>query len=123
MLRYAAALLIWPALFLLPAPAPGRAPGPAPALGGQIVNDLAGTYENVSGGGYCYVYGRPRGYLFVNENGSQALFAYAGPGQLRMIRGDWDPSVIVSVEHDPYGRVRLRFDSPNAPTGYWARVG
>lgn len=121
--RHIAALLILPVAFFLPTPAPGRAPAPALALSSQIVNDLVGTYENISSGGYCYVYGQPRGYLFVNENGSQAQFIYAGPGQLRMVRGDWDPSITVSVERDPFGRLRLRFDSPNAPTGYWARVG
>jgi hypothetical protein len=119
MLRYTTALLLLFGLFLAPEPTPV---GPVPAHGAQIVNALPGTYENVSGGGYCYVYGRMRGYVFVNENGSQALFAPTGWGQLRMVSGDWDPSIVVSVGQDAYGRTQLRFDSPNAPTGYWVKV-
>jgi len=85
-------------------------------------NDLAGTYYNVSARAYCQVSPRRGGYLFVNENGSPARFAFSGPGQLRMVRGEWDPNVVVSVTRDAQGRMVLRFDSPTAATGYWVRV-
>lgn len=120
MWRYIGALLLLPALFLGPTPTPL---GPAPASAARFINGLPGTYQNVSNGGICYVYGQWGGYVFVNENGSQALFQYVAPGQLRMVQGEWDPSVVASIDYDAYGRTQIRFDSPYAPTGYWVRVG
>jgi hypothetical protein len=81
---------------------------------------LAGTYENVSSGGYAYIYERRRGYLFVNEHGSEAIFDYTGPGRLEMISGDWAPTT-ATVGRDRQGRTQIRFVS-DGPPGYWVRV-
>jgi hypothetical protein len=119
MLRYIGGLLLLPALFLAPTLTPIE---PSAARAQRFVTQLPGTYQNVSNGGFCYVYGQWGGYVFVNENGSQALFQYAAPGQLRMVQGEWDPSVVASVGYDAYGRPQIRFDSPYSPTGYWVKV-
>jgi hypothetical protein len=122
MLRYLAAFLL-PALLFLLSPAPAGAqwprPRPVPARGPRMSDDLSGRYANVSGGGDCSVYRRGRGYVLVNERGSRAYFAPSGPGQFRMASGEWDPGVRVTVSGDRYGRTVLRFDSPDAATGYW----
>ena len=118
MVRYAMAapLLVALAVLLAPAEAAGqRRPPPRRAE----VN-LAGTYENVSGGGTCYIYARRGGYLFVNEHGTEARFAYTARGKLEMTSGDWDPTT-VTVGKDRQGRTRLRFDSGEKP-GYWVRA-
>jgi len=65
------------------------------------------------------VYARGTNYEFINDKGSSATYVFTSPNQLRMLYGDWDPSVVVTVSLDSYGRTVLRFDSPNAPTGYW----
>jgi len=119
------ALLLLPALLLLvpsqPAAAQWGAP-PQPGIGSWMGDDLAGTYYNPNARAYCRVSPRRGGYLFVNENGSPAWFAYWAPGQLRMVRGEWDPNIVVTVSRDAMRRTMLRFDSPMAPTGYWVRV-
>jgi hypothetical protein len=92
-----------------------RAPPPA-----QREVPLEGTYENVSSGGTAYVYKRGRGYLFVNEKGTEARFEYTGRGRLEMTSGDWDPTT-VTVGKDRRGQTRLRFDSGGKP-GYWVRA-
>jgi len=117
-------LLLLPALLLLVSP-PAQAQWgrpPLPRVGSWMGDDLAGTYFNPSARAYCRVTPRRGGYLFVNENGSPALFTYSAPGQLRMARGEWDPNIVVSVTRDAMGRMMLRFDSPSAPTGYWVRA-
>jgi hypothetical protein len=121
MIRTCAALLLPAVLLLSPAPAEAlwRQPYPIPnyaPVGGDI---LPGTYANVSGGGTCEVYAHRRGYLFINEKGSQALFVYTAPGQLRMTAGTWDPNTTVTVSQDRRGRTVLRFDEPFTPAGYW----
>jgi hypothetical protein len=118
MIRYAMAapLLVALAMLLAPAEAAGqRRPPPRP----PEVN-LAGTYENVSSGGTAYIYKRGRGYLFVNEQGTEARFAYTGRGRLEMTSGDWDPTV-ATVGQDRRGRTRIRFDSGGKP-GYWVQA-
>jgi hypothetical protein len=81
---------------------------------------LAGTYENVSSGGYAYIYNRGRGYRFVNEQGSEAIFRYTGPGRLEMVEGEWAPTT-ATVGQDRHGRTQIRFVS-DGPPGYWVRV-
>jgi len=85
-------------------------------------DDLAGTYYSPTARAYCRVSPGRHGYRFVNDKGSPAWFAYSAPGQLRMVRGEWDPSIVVTVTRDATGRMVLRFDSPTAATGYWVRV-
>jgi hypothetical protein len=123
MLRYLTAAVLPVALFLLiPVPASGQGRVP-PARSRHVVHDrIAGTYQNVSGGGTCFVYNRIESYLFVNERGDQAEFAYVAPRRLRMISGDWDPNIVVTVSSDAQGRTVLRFDAPRTPTGYWVQM-
>ena len=81
---------------------------------------LPGIYGNVSGGGTCEVQIDRRGYyLFTNENGSQAEFAYYAPGRLHMISGTWNPNIDVTVSQDRRGRTVIRFQEPSTPAGYW----
>jgi hypothetical protein len=82
--------------------------------------EIAGGYVNQSNGARCYVERRDRSYIFVNESGSRARFIFTGPDRLEQVAGDWDRSVIATVQRDRLGRILLRFDSPNAPPGYWA---
>ena len=122
MLRYFAAFLL-PALLFLLSPAPAGAQGPRPrpvsARGPQMSDDLSGRYDNVSGGGDCSIYRRGRGYVFVNERGSRAYFVPSGPGQFRMVSGEWDPSTQVTVSGDRYGRTVLRFKTRGEHPGFW----
>src|SRR5262245_62403638 len=123
MRRYVAFLL--PAVLLLAglceAAAEWAQRWPAPVAAAQF-NDIPGTYENISSGGYCSVEARRGGFLFTNERGSSAWFAYVAPGQLQMVSGEWDPNVVVTVGRDAYGRTLLRFDAPGTPTGYWVKM-
>jgi len=119
------ALLLLPALTVLVSPPPAAAqwgPYPLPRTGAWMGDGLTGTYYNPSARGYCRVSPSRGGYLFVNENGSPAWFASWAPGELRMVRGEWDPYIVVTVTRDTTGRTMLRFDSPMAPTGYWVKV-
>lgn len=88
----------------------------------QIVDTgLAGTYENISSGGTCYIYRSGRGWTFVNEHGASAYFVEAWPGQLDMVSGEWDPTTVTVGRHRN-GQLLLRFDSGTRP-GYWLKVG
>jgi hypothetical protein len=120
MLRYLTALLLLAALCAAGAP-PAAAAGPAVALGQRQADDISGTYINRSNGGECEVYARGRGYVFVNENGSKARFVFTRPGRLEMTAGDWDPSVVVTVQRGRGGRTVLRFDSGKERPGSWVR--
>jgi hypothetical protein len=119
MFRTCAILLLPAALLLFPAHTEAQWGRAYQAFARRGGDPLPGVYANVSGGGTCEVRLVPRGYLFINEKGSQALFAYSAPGQLRMIEGDWDPYTNVTVSRDRRGRTVLRFDEPNTPSGYW----
>lgn len=119
MLRIFPALLL-PAMLLLTAPAPADAYWPVPARA-RVGYNLAGPYVNVTNGGQCAVYPEGGGYLFVNENGSQAYFVFFAPNRLQQASGQWDPSVVATVTTDRLGRMAIRFDSPNAPPGYWVK--
>jgi len=118
MIRYAMAAPVLVALAMLLAPREASGQRRPPARAAEV--NIAGTYENVSAGGTAYVYKRRGGYLFVNEQGSEARFEYTGRGKLEMTSGDWDPTT-VTVGKDRRGRVRLRFDSGDKP-GYWVRA-
>ena len=115
MIRTCAALLL-PALLLLSSPrVDAQRYRPQP-----IVRDaLPGLYTNQSNGESCEVHPHRRGYLFVNENGSEAVFGYTAPGKLRMIAGTWNPEILVTVSRDRQGRTVLRFNKPFTPAGYW----
>ena len=122
MLRYLTSLLLPAALFVLcPALASAQLlPPPSRAPAREWVDDnISGHYENVTSGGDCDVYRRGRGYVFVNERGSRAYFVYDGPGHLRLVRGEWNPSTQVTVSGDRYGRTVLRFKTWGARPGYW----
>jgi hypothetical protein len=122
MLRYLTIVPLLGALTLTMMPAETEAQTrrrtPPPARQREV--NLAGTYENVSGGGTCYIYARRGGYLFVNEHGTEARFEYTARGKLEMTSGDWDPTA-VTVGQDRRGQTRLRFDSGGKP-GYWVRA-
>jgi hypothetical protein len=125
MLRYLAALLVPATIFVLsPAPADAQYPGPPrrPPARHWVSDNISGHYENVSGGGECDVYRRGRGYVFINEHGSRAYFVYDGPGRLRMVSGEWDPSTRVTVSGDRYGRTVLRFETWDERPGYWVSM-
>src|SRR4051812_42753868 len=114
MLRFSLAFLfaMW-----LAAPAPVSAqyysPRYRPGWSASRLDRIAGDYVNQSNGKGCSVYRKGRDYVFVNENGSRARFAFTRPGRLEMVAGEWDPDVIVSVGQDRRGRTILRFDSAN----------
>jgi hypothetical protein len=115
-------LLLLPAVLLL-APTPTNAqwlpPGPAPGWRPQMAGGLAGTYLS-QGGAPCFVEGRRDSYVFINDQGSRARFVFTGPNQLEQIGPTgWDPTVVCTVTRDRFGLTVLRFDSPNAPPGYW----
>ena len=82
MLRYLAVLLLPAVLLLNPgfASAHWPRPRPVPIPAPWANSDLAGTYTNAVAGGQCFVYAQRSGYLFINQNGSRAWFAYSAPG-------------------------------------------
>ena len=95
-------------------------PRPARPPARRWVDDnISGRYENVTSGGDARVFRRGRGYVFVNEHGTRAYFVYDGPGQLRMVDGDWNPSTRVTVSGDRHGRTVLRFRTWGERPGYW----
>jgi hypothetical protein len=79
---------------------------------------LAGNYVSQAGAP-CSVRREGDSYVFTNEQGSWARFVSAGPNRLEQSDGQWDRSVTCAVTRDDQGRLALRFDSPNAPSGYW----
>ncbi|MBI1917944.1 MAG: hypothetical protein HYS12_24890 [Planctomycetes bacterium] len=83
--------------------------------------DLSGTYVNTSNGGTCEVYREGRDYVFVNENGTPARFRFVGPGRLRMVAGDWNPTIVATVGVGRDGRPFLRFQEAGNPPGYWVQ--
>jgi hypothetical protein len=93
-------------------------PRPYPDRGGWGA-DLTGTYVNTSNGRTCEIYREGREYVFVNENGTPARFAYVGPRQLQMVAGDWNPYITVTVNQDRDGRPLLRFKEPGQAPGFW----
>jgi hypothetical protein len=125
MLRNFIAILL-PATLLLLAPAPPPVNGqPARTLTNpQRFPGIAGQYVNDNGGGECSVSPRGDGFLFVNERGSRAIFGWAGPRRLRVIRiiDGWDPNISATVTQDGLGRTVIRFYAPYTPPGSWTRV-
>ena len=122
MLRYLTGLLLPAALFALsPAPADAQYPYPPrrPPDRRWVDDNISGRYENVTSGGDCEVYRRGRGFVFINEHGTRAYFVYDGPGRLRMVDGDWNPSTQVTVSGDRDGRTVLRFKTWGERPGYW----
>jgi hypothetical protein len=122
MLRYVSMLLL-PALLFLVNPAPANDfDGPPDRWSGwrdRRGDGPVGEYTNRSNGGECSVYRSGRNYVFVNENGSRARFAFTAPRRLEMVSGSWDASVVVTVTRDRRGRTVLRFTSANSAPGYW----
>lgn len=82
---------------------------------------LSGVWLN-QGGAQCEVRREGDSYVFINENGSWARFAYATAIRLEQSEGQWDRNVTCTVTRDEQGRMVLRFDSPNAASGYWTPV-
>jgi len=81
---------------------------------------VAGIYLNAANQGYCYIYRRADGYLFVNEAGDKALFVFTGPNQLEVVETlTWNPSVVARVGADELGRLTIRFDAPGAVPSFW----
>jgi hypothetical protein len=118
MLRYLWLLLLT-ALLLSPALTEAQWPPPGPRGYGPAGAGISGRYQTQSGQ-WCSVQREDGGYLFVNEQGSPAHFVFTGPNELSQTGAtQWDPSVVCTVSRDRSGRTVLRFDSPNAPPGYW----
>jgi hypothetical protein len=120
MLRYLSLLLL-PAALLLVSPAQAFASWHSwrdPGWRGQRYDDLSGRYVSRESGKECEIYRRGRSYVFVNENGSRARFVFTGPRRLEQVSGEWDPSVTATVLRGRSG-LTIRFDSPNAPSGFW----
>ena len=82
-------------------------------------DDLSGTYTTNQG--TAFVQRRGNAYVFTNPRGDQAVFVFVGPRRLAQVEGFWDPSVVATVRQDHLGRTVIRFDSPNAPSGFWVR--
>jgi hypothetical protein len=119
MIRYLIPSLSAAVLLAAAATAPAQFPPPPRAWGRG--DDICGTYVNTSNGGMCQVSRRGRDYVFVNENGTAAGFAYSGPGQLRLVWGDWNPDVVATLTRDRSGRPAIRFQEPGNPAGLWVR--
>ena len=109
--------LLLPAMFLAFWPAPADAQWRARPL-----DPVAGAYVNTTNNGTCYVQPWGSGYVFTNENGSQAQFEFVAPRQLQNVSGEWEPDMIATVQRGRLGRTAIRFDSPRNPPGYWVRV-
>jgi hypothetical protein len=121
MLRYLWLLLLPAVLLIGPPPAQAQWPQPGPPAPGwrdRPADGLAGQYLS-QGGAPCSVERRRDSYTFTNEQGSWARFVFAGRNRLEQVAGEWDPAVVCTVTRDRLGRTVLRFDSPNAPSGYW----
>ena len=114
MFRIVATLLLAGAMLVASsAPAPAQW-GPVTPRSAWMSANLTGTYTNMSAGGTCYIEQSGRQFLFTNENGSQAIFAFTGARRLEIVQGEWDPSVIATVGHDRLGRILIRFDAPKS---------
>ena len=83
--------------------------------------DLSGPYVNTSNDGPCEVYREGRDYVFVNEKGTPARFRFVRPGELRMVRGEWNPDTVATVGQGRDGRPFIRFKEPGNPPGHWVR--
>jgi hypothetical protein len=79
---------------------------------------LSGNFVS-QGGAPCSVRRDGDSYIFTNDQGSWARFVFAGPNRLEQVEGQWDRNVVCVVIRDEAGRTSLRFDSPNARSGYW----
>jgi hypothetical protein len=79
---------------------------------------LSGRYLS-QGGAPCLVRRDGDSYIFTNDQGSSARFVFAGPNRLEQVEGQWDRNVVCVQVRDERGRMVLRFDSPNADSGYW----
>jgi hypothetical protein len=120
MLRYLAIVPILGALILLTATDANaqrrRVPPPI-----RMDTSIAGDYENITSGGYAYVRARRGGFIFVNEHGAEAFFAWAAPGRLEMMHGEWNPTTAF-VQRDRHGRTLIEFHSGEGRPGHWLRV-
>jgi hypothetical protein len=124
MARYLISALL-PALLFLGSARPASAqwlPRPIPSQAVLPAESLSGAYVNTSNDGRCEVYPRGRDYVFVNENGTPARFAFVSPDRLAMVSGGWDPATVAMVSRDRDGRLMLRFKEPGQPAGYWVKV-
>jgi len=114
--NFIGALLLAPALALLPAAA-------FPTANARYLGDpLLGTYVNATNGRVCTVAPGFSGYVFTNENGDQAAFSYYSPRSLAITSTpSWDPSTVATVIRDRFGRISIRFTSPGSAPGVWVR--
>jgi hypothetical protein len=123
MARYLISALL-PALMFIgsagPAAAQVRVP-PFPDRAFRPVEGLSGTYVNTSNGRTCHVYRRGRDYVFINENGTPARFAFVGADRLELVSGDWNPDTVATVRRNRDGSIMLRFKEPRQPAGYWVK--
>jgi hypothetical protein len=79
---------------------------------------ISGPYVNQAGES-CSVQREGDSYVFTNEKGSWARFVYASRIRLEQTDGQWDRNVTCTATRDDQGRLILRFDSPDSPSGYW----
>jgi hypothetical protein len=122
MIRHLTTILLPVALFLL-VPTPAKAQWRPPARSRWMSADIAGRYVFTGNDGECFVYRRGRNYLFVNERGAEATFAWVGPRTLQLVTGDegWDPNISATVSRDSSGRRGIRFSTPSGPAGRWVQ--
>jgi hypothetical protein len=117
MIRY-----ITVALLFLGSAGVAAAQWPPPFRDRWVGADLSGRYVNTSNGGGAEVFRSGRDFIFVNENGTPARFAYVGPRRLQMVSGDWNPATVATVLQRADGRLLLRFNEPGQRPGYWVRI-
>ena len=117
-MQYLAAAMVGMALLAGPSAAPAQLPSPWGSPAAQV--RLSGTYRSTSTNRVCTITRAGGVYVFVNDSGSRARFVPDAAGRFVQVGGsEWDPSVVATVSLDRFGRRVIRFDSPNAPTGFW----
>jgi hypothetical protein len=123
MLRHLPTLLLPTALFLL-APSPATAQWGPPDRGRWVDSGLAGRYVFDGNNGECSISRRGRDFLFVNERGARATFAFVGPGQLQLVGGDegWGRDMTATISRDRRGRRVIQFSTPDGSAGRWIQV-
>src|SRR4051794_5192235 len=81
---------------------------------------MTGVYLSGASQAYCYVLRRPDGYLFIDENGGQALFDFTAPDRLEILAmTEGDPRIVATVGRDELDRPAIRFDAPGMVPAFW----
>jgi hypothetical protein len=123
MLHYLTAILVSAALFLL-VPIPAKAQWRGPERARWVPDDLTGRYVFDGNNGKTFIRRRGRDFLFVNERGARATFAFDGPRRLQLVAGDdgWAQDITATVSWDRRGRRIINFSTPEGSAGRWIQV-